>query len=90
VYVFSLDVPFVLVHGYLVVRTLSSIVPFLSLLVIGRFLCFVSFCFVYAGWHRCMSLEEQGVSTDICAEKNLDLKCINPRNQVWDNTHGDW
>ncbi|KAG7373575.1 hypothetical protein IV203_034306 [Nitzschia inconspicua] len=41
-------------------------------------------------WHRCMSLEEAGVSETICAGQNLDLYCINPRNQLWDNTHGDW
>jgi hypothetical protein len=44
----------------------------------------------HTGWHRCMSLEEHGVSDEICAEQNLDLMCINPRNQLWDNTHGDW
>ena len=41
-------------------------------------------------WHRCMSHEEFGVSPDICADQGLDLWCINPRNQLWDNTHGDW
>lgn len=41
-------------------------------------------------WHRCMSLEEAGVSADICAEQDLDLYCINPRGQLWDNSHGDW
>lgn len=40
-------------------------------------------------WHRCMSLEEHGVSEDICSEQGLDLWCINPRSQLWDNTHGD-
>lgn len=37
-----------------------------------------------------MSLEEAGVSADSCAEQDLDLWCINPRNQLWDNSHGDW
>jgi hypothetical protein len=41
-------------------------------------------------WHDCMSLEEHGVSADICAQQGLDLWCINPRGQLWDNTHGDF
>ncbi|GAX29281.1 hypothetical protein FisN_16Hu289 [Fistulifera solaris] len=41
-------------------------------------------------WHDCMSLEEHGVSEDICTQQGLDLWCINPRGQLWDNTHGDF
>jgi hypothetical protein len=41
-------------------------------------------------WHRCMSLEEFGVSEESCAEQGIDLWCINPRSQLWDFTHGDW
>jgi len=41
-------------------------------------------------WHRCMSHEEAGVSEAICADKGLDLKCINPRLQLWNEKHGDF
>ncbi|GAX16729.1 hypothetical protein FisN_21Hh172 [Fistulifera solaris] len=41
-------------------------------------------------WHECMSLEEHGVSEDICAQQGLDLWCINPRGQLWDFKHGDF
>lgn len=41
-------------------------------------------------WHRCMSVEEHNVSEAFCAEQNLDLACVNPRGQLWDNTHGDF
>ena len=41
-------------------------------------------------WHRCMSLEEFDVSESICASQNLTLSCINPRGQLWDETHGDF
>lgn len=42
-------------------------------------------------WHRCMSLEDYGVSESICAEQGLlNLTCINPRGQLWDQTHGDF
>lgn len=41
-------------------------------------------------WHECMSLEEHGVSEEICAEQGLDLWCINPRRQLWDFAHGDF
>eukprot|EP00588_Corethron_pennatum_P008873 CAMPEP_0194275272 /NCGR_PEP_ID=MMETSP0169-20130528/8158_1 /TAXON_ID=218684 /ORGANISM="Corethron pennatum, Strain L29A3" /LENGTH=766 /DNA_ID=CAMNT_0039018695 /DNA_START=35 /DNA_END=2332 /DNA_ORIENTATION=+ len=42
-------------------------------------------------WHRCMVHEEFGVSGDMCGEQNLDLKCMNPREQISDgNKHGDF
>ena len=41
-------------------------------------------------WHRCMNITEAGVSEDICAERSLSVMCINPRGQLWDNTHGDF
>jgi hypothetical protein len=41
-------------------------------------------------WHRCMDIAEAGVSQEICAAQSLDLQCINPRGQLWDNTHGDF
>ena len=41
-------------------------------------------------WHRCMNLTEAGVSEDSCAESGLSVRCINPRGQLWDNTHGDF
>jgi hypothetical protein len=41
-------------------------------------------------WHRCMNITEAGVSDDICADRELLLRCINPRNQLWDNKHGDF
>jgi len=41
-------------------------------------------------WHRCMNLTEYGVSEEVCAAQNLQLQCINPRRQLWDNTHGDF
>mmetsp|Transcript_1934 Transcript_1934/g.4153 ORF Transcript_1934/g.4153 Transcript_1934/m.4153 type:complete len:746 (+) Transcript_1934:136-2373(+) len=42
-------------------------------------------------WHRCMVHEEFGVSADMCGEQNLDLQCMNPREQVSDgNKHGDF
>jgi hypothetical protein len=37
-----------------------------------------------------MSLQEQNVTEAVCAAQGLDLRCINPRNQLWDDTHGDW
>jgi hypothetical protein len=41
-------------------------------------------------WHRCMNTTEFGVSPEICAEQGLSMMCINPRGQLWDNTHGDF
>jgi hypothetical protein len=41
-------------------------------------------------WHRCMSLEEAGVSEEICADQGLDLWCTSPRGELWDQSHGDW
>lgn len=41
-------------------------------------------------WHRCMSLGEHNVPGDTCAQQGLDLRCVNPRGQLWDETHGDW
>ena len=41
-------------------------------------------------WHRCMSLEEHGVSDAICAERGLDLVCTNPRGQRYTGGHGDY
>jgi hypothetical protein len=41
-------------------------------------------------WHRCMLHEEQGISIDHCASRNLMLQCINPREQVYVSGHGDF
>jgi len=41
-------------------------------------------------WHRCMVTADHEVSEDICSEENLDLSCVNPRGQLWDDSHGDW
>jgi hypothetical protein len=36
-------------------------------------------------------LEEHNAteSESICQEQNLDLRCISPRGQLWDDTHGE-
>jgi len=41
-------------------------------------------------WHRCMNTTEFGVSPEICAEQGLEMLCMNPRGQLWDETHGDF
>lgn len=41
-------------------------------------------------WHRCMAHEDYGVSVEMCDAQGLDLRCINPRYQLYDNSHGDW
>jgi len=42
-------------------------------------------------WHRCMSALEQQVSEEICQASSQELKCINPRGQVWaGESHGDY
>ena len=41
-------------------------------------------------WHRCMNTTEFGASEEVCASQNLQVQCINPRGQLWDNTHGDF
>ena len=37
-----------------------------------------------------MSVQEQNITETLCQEQGLDLLCVNPRGQLWDNTHGDW
>jgi len=41
-------------------------------------------------WHRCMPHIDFGISLEICEERNLQLKCINPREQVAESGHGDF
>jgi hypothetical protein len=41
-------------------------------------------------WHRCMSHKDYDISTENCAEQNLNLKCVNPREQVYEKGHGDY
>jgi len=41
-------------------------------------------------WHRCMEHADYNISTDICRERNLQLQCINPREQVYISGHGDF
>lgn len=41
-------------------------------------------------WSRCMAHAQYELSDDTCAEQNLDLKCINPREQVYVKGHGDY
>jgi len=41
-------------------------------------------------WHRCMPHADHNVTTEICASRNLNLQCINPRNQVYVEGHGDF
>jgi len=42
-------------------------------------------------WHRCMNHTDFGVSNEICADRNLEVHCINPRNQIWaGENHGDF
>lgn len=41
-------------------------------------------------WHRCMAHEDHGVSVEMCNTQGLNLRCINPRDQLYDNSHGDW
>ena len=42
-------------------------------------------------WHRCMNATEYGVSSEICANQDLELSCINPRLQIWAGVnHGDF
>jgi hypothetical protein len=41
-------------------------------------------------WHTCMSVLEFNVSEEICASRNLRLECINPRDQIYVEGHGDY
>ena len=44
-------------------------------------------------WHRCMSLEEGdalGTPADNCAAQNLQLQCVNSRDQLSSGGHGDY
>jgi len=42
-------------------------------------------------WARCMSLSEYNVSGSTCADQNLPLQCINPRDQFSSGSfHGDY
>ncbi len=42
-------------------------------------------------WFRCMDLESHGISEEICAAQDLNLQCINPRDQWSDGKkHGDY
>jgi hypothetical protein len=33
-------------------------------------------------WFRCMPLEDHGLTTTTCSERNLQLQCTNPRDQI--------
>jgi len=41
-------------------------------------------------WFRCMKTTDFLVSEDICSAESLDLRCINPRNQLYVAGHGDY
>jgi hypothetical protein len=41
-------------------------------------------------WSRCMNATEYSVSNEICAAQGLDMKCINPRRQLYVEGHGDF
>jgi hypothetical protein len=41
-------------------------------------------------WHTCMSVLDFNVSEKICASRDLRLECINPRNQIYVDGHGDY
>jgi len=42
-------------------------------------------------WHRCMLLEDYGLTFDMCTEENHAVKCVNPRDQVsTGENHGDF
>lgn len=41
-------------------------------------------------WHRCMPHMDYNITTDICASRNLRLQCVNPREQVYLEGHGDF
>ena len=43
-------------------------------------------------WNRCMNHTEyvDGISPEVCQERNLELKCVNPRGQVYSEGHGDF
>ena len=42
-------------------------------------------------WHRCMPLDDHGVSFDACTADDHEIKCTNPRFQVSDgDSHGDF
>lgn len=42
-------------------------------------------------WFRCMDLEAHGISEEICDAQDLNLQCINPRDQWSDGKkHGDY
>ena len=41
-------------------------------------------------WHRCMAHSDYGISNEVCTERQLGLQCINPREQVYIEGHGDF
>lgn len=41
-------------------------------------------------WHRCMAGADYDISEEICGAQGLELKCINPREQVYIKGHGDY
>lgn len=41
-------------------------------------------------WSQCMNTTEYSVSDAICAAKGLDMRCINPRSQLYVEGHGDF
>ena len=42
-------------------------------------------------WHRCMNITETQESREICDETLRELKCVNPRGQLWaGEKHGDY
>lgn len=40
-------------------------------------------------WHQCMPTNDFGVNETSCAALDLDLACINPQNELWDNKHAN-
>ena len=41
-------------------------------------------------WHRCMAHSDFGINEEVCTERRLNLQCVNPRDQVYIEGHGDY
>lgn len=41
-------------------------------------------------WHRCMNYSDHYLTPEICKERNLEIKCVNPRGQLYEEGHGDY
>lgn len=41
-------------------------------------------------WHRCMEYSDYNISEDMCAKKDMEIKCVNPRGQLYQGGHGDY